>query len=51
MDVELVRYARGTHVRWRAGTVHDGLAVVSWRMHVDIVPNRSSRPAILLREA
>ncbi len=26
-------------------------SVVSWPMHVDIVPNRTSRPAILLREA
>jgi len=27
------------------------LGVVFWPMHVDIVPNRTSRPAILLREA
>src|SRR5690554_7507868 len=26
-------------------------SVVLWPMHVDIVPNRTSRPAILLREA
>jgi transposase len=28
-----------------------GVAVVAWPMHVDIVPNRGSRPTILLREA
>jgi len=33
------------------GAVVAGLGVVLFPMHVDIVPNRTSRPAILLREA
>ena len=40
-----------SHVRWCVEAVHERRSVVLWPMHVDIVPNRTSRPAILLREA
>src|SRR5690554_6812085 len=40
-----------THVTCADGAVCVLCGVVSWSMHVAIVPNRTSRPAILLREA
>ena len=40
-----------THVIRVVGAVLALQGVVLWPMHVDIVPNRTSRPAILLREA
>src|SRR5690554_915693 len=43
--------SRCTHVTCAASAVHMLRSVVLWPMHVDIVPNRTSRPAILLREA
>jgi transposase len=46
----LLSCVRCTHVSHAPGLVVVVLRVVSWGMHVSVVPNRNSRPSILLRE-